>query len=195
MQNSLDTFFHYISKGIVFVPIIIIIIALIIKGTSGNKTQLIVKISPTITIIPITPTPSLWDEVKNSTIAASFNLTGPFTCKIKDSAKNMELEITKRQIYFSYVTNKENRKGLLQGDCVYTWNGLTYHGEKICGITPYLTLLESTSLSSLLSNPLLSNVIKGKENETTELLLSCVKKQVQNQNVFYIPTNVVFNSK
>jgi hypothetical protein len=195
MQNTFDTFFHYISKGIIFVPIIIIIIALIMKGTSNNKVQIVIVPSPTVIVVRATPTPSLWEEIKDSTIAASFNLTGPFSCNVKDSDKNMELEIASNQVYVSYVKNKESKKGLLQGDCFYSWNDLLSKGEKICGISPYLSLLESMSLQSLLSNPLLSSVIKGKEKDIVKLMLSCVKKPVLNRNVFYVPVNVVFSSK
>lgn len=195
MNNTLDNLFHYISKGIVFVPIVIILIAVIIKGTSTNKTQPAIILSPTPTVIQATPTPGIWDKIKESTIAASFNLTGSFTCKIKNEVKETELKISNKQAYVSYVKGQENKKGLLQGDCVYSWDGITYKGEKMCGITPYLSIIESMSLQSILSNPLLSNVINGKEKDIAELLNSCLKKPIINQNVFYVPTNVMFSSK
>ncbi len=92
----MDEFFSYVSKGVIIVPIIIVILSLIFKyNQSGSISKSLV---PTLM-----PTP-----VKINKLKIDFN--GPLYCQYKDGGQEYKVFIKDKKVTIETVTNGKLQK-------------------------------------------------------------------------------------
>lgn|GEM_PF-3597464 len=191
MKNDrLLTTFHYLSYGVIILPIIIILAAVVSKfyqkprPTTSSKI-VSPKINPPISIQP-TITPAAQVRI---------DFAGPWHCQ-KDG---VEISVKNRNIYASTSTDNY----LLQGDCLYIWGHKQYTGEKICGLSPYLSVLESIGQVGLINQQTLlktasdllgADQVASQADSFFNVLSSCQKQSVQD-SVFQLPRQVLFKNK
>lgn len=169
-NESLHSFFSYVSKAVLIIPIFILVISLFFKFSSPkNLTTNNLSIP---TVVPI-----IKSEFK-------FDLKGPIIC---DS-----LFIQDKKILFKNKTLNY----LLTGDCLYTWETGKSNGEKKCGLSNYVNMAENylgfLSIDGLINNDLIKDKIKNKDIDLTEVIKSCKKGDIKDKTIFEIPKNVIF---
>lgn len=186
-NKFLDEFFHYASKIILIIPIIIVIFALIIKFNEKkeegvNKSNQRILISPKISSKPTI-------NKKKS----SFNLKGPLVCQYSNKEASVSAFIKDKNIYAKIVKKNSQENFLVKGDCLYHWQEKQYTGEKICGIGQYLSLVASlpffdfSSLFKNVNDPLM------KELNLNQLISSCEEKKVDGE-IFQMPQEIIFKN-
>lgn len=91
----MDEFFTYVSKGVIIIPIVIVILSLIFKFNQNS--------SPVNKIIPtLTPTP-----VKINKLKIDFN--NPLYCKYKDGSQEYKLSIMDKKVTLETITNGKSQ--------------------------------------------------------------------------------------
>jgi len=175
-NESLHTFFSYVSKVVLIIPIFIVVASLFLKfnqpKTSTNLSNDLYKgqsrLTPTI--------------IKNNSI--KFDLKGPIVCD--------NLFILNKKILFKNKTTNY----LLNGDCLYTWERNKTEGSKKCQMTNYLNMAENflgfMSIDDLINNNLVKDKIKNKDIDLAGVIKSCKREEIKDKTVFEIPKKIIF---
>jgi len=172
-NDSLSTFFSFVSKAVLIIPIFILVISLFLKFSSPKN--LITDNSSTSTILPTIKT-----EFK-------FNLKGPIVC---DSLFIKDKKILLKNKSINY---------LLNGDCLYIWDTGKLNGEKKCGLSSYVSLAETyldfMSVDDLINNNLIKDKIKNKDIDLAKVVKSCRRGDIKDKTIFEIPKKILFTNK
>lgn len=203
--KQLDDFFHTVSRFIIIIPIILVVVAIFLKLVNDGSQQ---KGFKEYSLLP-TPTESqnLLDSLnpaKKSTPSAEFNLTGPLSCSFSSGETNTNAYVKDKKIHIKMEEKNIVSNYLLKGDCVYIWKNGNYSGEKICGISQQVAIVDGL-LSSGLLDP---NLVFGSLGKVFDLpnvgesqdvlksaMSSCKNEEPPNSVQFEIPKNVLFKNK
>jgi len=204
-QQSLDNLFHITSRFIIVLPIVIIIFGIILKLSSGSSQQ------KSFLEYNLTPTPiksqnflDSLNVLKKSSASARFNLTGPLSCPFSTETAAVNAYIKDKKIFIQMGEKNVVNNYLLNGDCVYIWKSGFYSGEKICGISQQVGIVESLLSSGFLDpNLIFSGLgqvfnlpnIGGSQDVLKSALSSCKNEEIPNSVQFEIPRNVLFKNK
>lgn len=203
-NGQLDDFFHLISRFIIIFPIVIVIFAVFLKfnyGKSQQKDFLKYEITPTPT-----KAQNLLDSLrdnKKATPSAKFNLIGPLNCSFASGKTQVKAFIKEKRISLIVENESETENYLLNGDCIYNWESGSYSGEKICGISGKLNMLEELLSSGLVDlnflisgfNQILNTTSTDKINLVESALNSCKSEPIPTSVKFEIPRSVLFRNK
>lgn len=173
--EELDSFFSFVSKAVIVIPIIIFVFSLFFKfATPKNSALLSNSVTPTVTPV-----------IQKNTI--KFDLKGPIVCDalfIQD----------KKVLFKNKLTNY-----LLNGDCLYIWESGKTNGEIKCGLSNNVKMAENFlayfSIDDLISNNLVKDLIKNKDINLGSVVKSCKRKAIKDNSIFNIPTKTLFKSK
>lgn len=168
--DDLFNFFSSLSKLIIFVPLVIIIIALIFKfNQPKNQTSLnVLPVLPNVTIAPTS------HQLK-------INLTGPYHCIYQDKTRSIEVYIKNKNILGLLKENKVEKKYLLSGDCLYHYDNRVLL-EKKCGLSTYITLGESLLNNGLIDLSTLTSQFPGLTGiDVNQVIKSCKKSDIKDQ--------------
>ncbi|MCX7881092.1 MAG: hypothetical protein N2482_01085 [Patescibacteria group bacterium] len=196
-KDNLFDIFHFLSKAILLVPIVIFILALFFKFNYSQRKTLISLPTPTIVLTP-TKTEKK-EEIK-------IDLKGPFVCEgeLNQISASVFIKDKKIKVILSKKEKKENH--LIVDDCYYSWDEGSFSGKRICGLKPAMSLVETMmslgvfSLQNLFDQLAnfggagLENTIATKEGQIKEFLHFCQKKEIEDK-VFQIPVNILFKNK
>jgi len=96
----MDDFFSYVSKGVIIVPIVIIVLSLLIKFNQKNQPPptAMTMLSPTIT-----PTPIVTNKI-------NLDLNGPLVCRYKNNNQEYYLFIKNKKISLEIKTGGQTKK-------------------------------------------------------------------------------------
>lgn len=207
-NKQLDDTFHIVSRLTIILPIVIIIFGIVLKFSAGSSQQ---KSSTPLSGISLIPTPTKTQNFldslsisKKSTTSAKFRLTGPLNCSFESDAATISAYIQDKKIYIETNREKEVQYYLLKGDCVYIWSKGNYSGEKICGISQQIAIIDGLLTSNLIDSTLLDGTINqilpnfsiGKSNDIlSSVLNSCKKEEIPGSILFDIPKNILFKNK
>lgn len=173
-NKELHTFFDYVSKAVIIIPIFVVVISLFFKFNQPKK-----QVNQTPTSIP---TISI---IKTNSF--KFDLKGPIVCD--------NLFIQNKNIYFK----NETTNYLLNGDCLYTWEVGKYSGQKKCGLSSYVGLAETylnfMSIEDLINNDLIKDKIKNKDVDLANIIKSCKREGIKDKTIFQIPKMILFTNK
>lgn len=169
---SLDSFFSYVSKAVIIIPIFIFVFSLFFKFNQ-SKTGL------------INQAPTAIPTIQNN--AFKFDLKGPLVC---DALFIHDKKILFKNKLINY---------LLNGDCLYIWETGKTNGEKKCGLTNYINIGENylgfLNINDLVNNNLVKDFIKDKNIDVMNVVKSCKKEEIRNGSIFEIPKKVLFSNK
>ena len=189
-----DDIFSVLSKLTILIPLVIIIVALVIKF--NNKTpnssllskQSLIKLSPTVK-------PNQNNNLK-------IDLIGPWKCDFNLNGSSVSAAIKNKKVFAQIEKNNAAEYYSLNGDCLYHWQAQKYSGDKKCGLSPLISMVElMTSFGGGLDIKTLSNSLlqMGIGNSTLnnfkniDLGKSCQKKEPP-LNIFVVPTNILFKN-
>lgn len=99
--DGFDSFFSYVSKAVIIIPIFVLIISLFLKFNSPKNSSLSLNLV-TPTTIQITQNNSF-----------KFNLNGPYHCIYKNNTQNFEAFIKNKNILLKVTQNNSEKKYLL----------------------------------------------------------------------------------
>lgn len=182
-----------VSKLGVYLPSLLLIIALIIVFTAPKKEakttpQILVQLTPTVT-----PTPA---------IKINLNLKGPFTCDYEVKGATISAFIKNKQIAADFVEASQESHFIYSKDCLYQWNTVNPNGSKQCGLSTAIDTVDMLSSFGLLDfGSILGMVptnLDGAQKEMSKntegiqkFLSTCVKKEPA-KDTFTIPVDRVF---
>ena len=141
---------------------------------------------------------------KKSSPEAQFNLTGPLTCSISKESTAVEAYVKDKKILIQMNEKNVLNNYLLNGDCVFIWKSGIYSGEKICGISQQVAIVEGLLSSGFLDPNLvfgsLGKVfdlpdIGGSQDVLKTAMSSCMNEEIPKSVQFEIPKNVLFKNK
>lgn len=196
MQNdSIYNIFHILSRIIAVFAIIILIIGLIIRFNQNKPTiqSFITNQKPTI---EIPSEKSITETI--STSAAELNLKGPFICNFSSPGATVSAFVKDNNAYGKLEQQTKTTLILLKGDCIYSWASSSIEGEKLCGLSPYISIFGKMPIANLLGNSQLLSLVGGfgiNQSMIPSILNSCKKEEINNERVFNLPKNVVFKEK
>lgn len=176
----MDDFFYYVSKLVIVIPIFLIISGIFLKFSQLNK-KTSIKIIPTPKNIFISPTPIRRE--------LNLDLKGPFVCEFSNNQSTISAFIKDKKIFVRKINYSEVDNFLLNNDCVYFWKEGKFTGEKYCGVSSYLSILET--FPSLLFN---FKNLGFEEFQFSEIKDFCQKKQIDNEKIFEIPVKILFKN-
>ena len=204
-QQNLDNYFYIASRFIIVVPIVVVIFGILLKLTGGDSQQKSFK-DYNVMLTPSISQNQL-DNInshKKATPSARLNFTGPFNCFFSANSATISAHIKDKKLYLEVDEKKVIQNYLLSGDCFYIWKKASYSGEKICGISQQVAIVEGL-LSSGLINPdlIFENLEKvlpispiGKSQEALKSALSsCNNAEIPSSVQLEIPKNVLFKNK
>jgi hypothetical protein len=182
-----------VSKLGVYLPSLLLIIALIIVFTAPKKDakttpQVLVQLTPTVT-----PSPA---------IKININLKGPFTCEYVTNTATVSAYIKNKQIVADFVEASQESHFLYKSDCLYQWNSLKPNGIKQCGLSTAVDTVDMLSSFGLLDfGSILGMVptnLDGAQKEMTKntsgiqkFMETCVKKEPPVEK-FNVPVDRIF---
>ncbi|MBI4226131.1 hypothetical protein HY612_03385 [Candidatus Roizmanbacteria bacterium] len=204
-NRQLDDIFHIVSRFTIIVPIIVVLFAIFLKFSSGGTRQKSF-IDYKLTITPIRSKKPLdgLNTSKKSSSSARFNLIGPLNCFFSTDTATISANIKDKKIYLRIDEKKEVQNYLLRDDCVYIWRKGNYSGEKICGISQQIGMIEGLLSSNFLDPSFIFGSLDqvlalssiGKSQDALKSVLnSCKKEEIQSLVQFDIPKNVLFRNK
>ncbi len=189
----MEDFFHFISRFVIVVPIIVVVAAIFIKFGSPDYKSYSVSL----------PTPTAKLAVSSANTNIKIDLKGPFICKFSSKDATISAFIKDKKISTKFVEKNLAQNYLLKDDCLYIWNEGSFSGEKTCGLTNYVNLAESLISSNLLDINTIFNYL-NKFGETPSLmknpvdlknlLNSCKKEEITDVKIFELPNNVLFKN-
>ena len=96
----MDEFFSYVSKGVIIIPIVIIVLSLLIKFNQNNQPSFktMTVISPTITA-----TPTIINKI-------NIDLNGPWVCRYKNNQQEYNLFIKNKKISLEIKADDQTKK-------------------------------------------------------------------------------------
>ncbi|KKP34471.1 MAG: hypothetical protein UR23_C0037G0012 [Candidatus Roizmanbacteria bacterium GW2011_GWA2_32_13] len=174
--DNLDSFFSFISKAIIVIPIFILIISLFLKFSSPKNSVTTLNSRLTPTEIPISQNNSF-----------KFDLKGPIVC---DDLFIKDKKVLLKNKLINY---------LLNGDCLYIWEEGKINGKKKCGLTNYVNMAENYlgffNINDLINNNLVKDSVKDQNIYLTNVVKSCKKGEIKNNFIFEVPLKVLFSNK
>lgn len=174
----LDDFFHIASKIIFILPVVMVVAALILKFnqkenySSSQKINTAAIISPTKKVV-ITP-------------AAIFDLNGPLVCHINEKQVSLSAYIKDKKIFAAKEEKDKIDYFLVKNDCLYWWQKGKYSGEKICGISSYLSYFEQISKFGFMGMEKL---------DLGSFIGNCKKEEIKDAKIFELPKDILFKNK
>ena len=183
-QSFLDQFFHYASRAIIIIPIVTVVIALILKFNNQDikKQTISEKILPSVK-----PTVQTKSSIK-------IDLQGPFICLFTTKEATISAYIQDKKIFAQNMDENGTKNFLLNGDCLYTWNLNGFSGEKKCGLSQYINTFEVLSSIGITNLDSIASIPATQEAAIKNLISSCKKEEIKNEDIFIIPNNILFKS-
>jgi len=157
-SDALDSFFSIGSKIIIFIPVLILILALVFKFNQSSN-----SITPTKNIA--TPTVKLTEKI-------NFDLKGPYKCFYKNNTMALNAFVKDNNALVNVVQKDKVQKYVLKGDCVYV------DGKKTCGLSTYISMATgflSSNTSMTMVNSIVGQKIGG-DIDIKAVLDSCQKE-------------------
>ncbi len=184
-DDPLYEFFHGFSRIFIVIPIVILIVGLFIRfNQNSQKNQSYIASKKTL--------PSAAPALTNKTTKltnAEINLKGPFVCQFSSKEATVSGYIKDNKAYGKIEKQSETTNVLLNDDCLYIWERVSYAGEKICGLKPYISMIGSLPLATVLGK---SSIIPIKTDMISSILNSCKKEEVRDEKIFEVPKGVKF---
>ena len=183
-----------VSKLGVYLPSILLIIAVILVFTAPRKDPKVQALKMAALTPTITPTP---------TIKININLKGPFTCNYTSATATVSAAIKNKQIAADFIEATQESHFIVRDDCVYIWDTKKPFGSKQCGLGTAIETVDFLSSMGLLDfgsilGMIPSNLQEGSQKDLAsnssgiqKFLETCVKKEPAT-NVFTVPTDRVF---
>lgn len=183
--------FSILSKLTIIIPLMVIVIALIIKfNVKTNNNSVGDKIRPTPTVKP------------NEANKIKIDFIGPWQCNFDLNNSSISASIKDRKIMARREEGNVVEYYFYKDDCLYSWQSQKYSGYKYCGLSSGVTIIETMAnfsggldLESLAKNLTQLGINNSLLNDfkTTDLNNKCQKKEFSEDN-FTVPTNVLFKN-
>lgn len=196
-KDDVFEIFSILSKAVIIVPIMVVFIGLIYRFNQSQNSPLPLRIEGL--------TGQAKPKIKNQATQTKINidLKGPLVCDGKIDNLIINAFIKDKKI--KAVLNQNNIKSnvLFNGDCYYRWQEGEYVGERVCGLSPFMSVAETmmnfgglnlNSITSQLAKLGLDQKIATNQAKITELVQSCKKKDIDTKT-FVVPNNILFKNK
>lgn len=154
--EPLDSFFSFGSKLIIFIPVLILIVAII--GRLNQTANTITSINNTIT-----PTVKPVEKI-------NFDTKGPYKCAYKNDKVSLTAYVKNNNALVNITQKGLTKKYLLMGDCIFVDN------QKTCGVSMYIPIAQGLLNSNIsMVNTVVSQKI-GADINVKSVLDSCKKE-------------------
>lgn len=174
MNATLDSFFKLVSKYILVVPFLIILLGLIVRF--GFKDSVLQK-----TPVKVIPTPTVGVQVN------IFDLAGPLVCSGKIDQGTYNVYVVNSTGSATLQMKDKKIELRLFNNCIYYWTAGQIRGTKICGVSSYLSIMQSSPfIGQMLIKGLPGNL------DMTKATNSC-SKIMQSEGPLGVPDSIQFS--
>lgn len=222
--------FHHFSRYVIFVPLIVVVGAVLLQLYQQYVVEPRERIRELQSQLQ-TPTPvptadpmqgseldlleslfqngsmmqGLSQEAGDATSSAGvIDLEGPLTCSyIEDDGTQLEAYVQNNKAYAQLHNPGDIDNLLFVDDCIYKWKEGQTQGDQLCGVSSYLSLMQTFSMFDSSGGgqqdvfallPQLGLNIASDEASLQELRESCVESPVD-ESVFTQPIGVIFTEQ
>jgi hypothetical protein len=196
-HSPVSRILHTLSQAVIIIPVIVIILALVVKedkGASQNLSELEQR-AQLLAALTTTPAPLVTPQGMNQ---KSIDLKGPYICNYVDGDTSFKAQIKNEQIYAEIIDKNDTTYFLLKGDCIHKWVKSGKEGEKICEVSQFITLFETLAEYGVLDTNNIMGAfpeLKPSSGVTPPSLKTfsqtCKKEEVKDA-VFAVPTTITF---
>ncbi len=193
-NDSLLEIFSILSKAIIIIPVIVVLLALFFRFNKKPRQNLRYFSPPSPTITP-KPT-NVFNPIK-------FNLKGPIVCQGEINGASASAFIKDKKIRIIFQNKGDRENILVSGDCFYNWDEGEFSGQKMCGLSPVLSIVETMAsfgglnfelLFNQLKNLGVSNKVASDQAKVNQLVKTCREEKID-ERLFKIPTNILFKNR
>jgi hypothetical protein len=186
-----DRLLNFTSRFVIIVPLFVIIIALIFKPFQKEYKKELIILTPTT------------QNAKNTFNFKNIDLNKEYVCDFKTKEATQTAYIKNKKVFIESINKNEINYFLLSGDCLFNWDKDEFSGEKICGLSSYISTAEKLLNTGLIDiNTLIKNLKESgnsfSSNNTSNFDLkdlSCKSSTVNKDISFEVPTNILFKIK
>lgn len=133
-----------VSKLGIYLPTIILVIALVIAFTAPKKDMKKLALQEASVLTPTSiPTPTI-------SIKINLNLRGPFVCQYEAKTSTISASIKNKQIAADFVEATQSSHFIVRDGCLYSWNSQEFAGSKQCGMGTAIDTIDFLSSMGLL---------------------------------------------
>lgn len=182
-----DKTLFYVSRIVIVVPIVIILATFFLKVLKKDYSSVPTVISPT----PISSSqPSYLDALKK------IDLNGSYICHSDTGSATQSAYLQAKKLYVENQKLNQIKYYLYKDDCLYLWEKNIYSGQKICGLSAYINLLQIVPVQSLVNPQTASDYLQSIGiSDINGLINSCKKREIKDTAIFEIPRNILFKNK
>jgi len=194
-HDSIHNFFQSFSRVVIIFPVVIVFIAILLKIFQSDAGVIKSKITPTITqsaLPSIVPSNNIMD------------LKGPSTCLFQSKEASWSAFIQNRMVLAVANEKTKTTYHLLKDDCLYIWEKQKYSGEKMCGISQFLSIgeglfnsgfMNENMFGMLLSQSKINLPLPFQFKDIQKIISTCKQSGVFPLSQFELPNKVLFKSK
>lgn len=190
-----------IGKLVIILPLAIIVLAVFFKFQqtmsflSQKNTQTSIRATPAN---PISPSP--FTQPTPTSTSIKITLDGPISCNYAENKQSIKAFVKNKKISIQMFKD-HGENVVVNGDCAYKWESNSSTGEKMCGMTQYISLFEMVAamndggvdVKTILSMFQSSDTQpQGFSNTFIEKAAATCQKVTVNDSVFAIPTRIQF---
>ncbi len=186
-----DKVLFYFSRIAIIVPLVVVVLALVFKLLQANysTTNQNTFAAASTAISP----PDYLSLLKK------IDLNSNYICHSNTNNATQSAYLQDKKFFLEDEQLNKTKYYLYNDGCLYVWQKSQLSGDKICGLAPYVGMLQNISLLNFI-NPqdllsLLGVDLSAKQEEISVLVNSCKKKDVKDISLFVIPKNVIFKDK
>lgn len=198
-ENFLDKFIYNFSRVAILIPILFIVMGVSMKVMGFNFA------TPQSALAQITPTPAFTASDNNifSNVSAGetkIDLKGPLICSGTFNAITADVKIKDYSIAATLIADNRTRNIIVEGDCLYHWFSNTKTGQKMCGISQYMPMINLLSQFNMLDIktifsliPNMNTPVSLDDNDAQQLAQSCAPGEITD-SVFNVPAGITFSN-
>ncbi|MDO8497439.1 MAG: hypothetical protein Q7S61_02735 [bacterium] len=202
-STFLDQLFHVLSKFVIIVPVLIILFVLVTKGAGVLNLHSVQKKEVPTPSPSSSPNVPLLSPTVVSSEKISLSLSGPLVCHYDSSTATVSAKIKNKKIAAELQKEKQVDNVVVNGDCLYHWKKGTIVGEKICGISSMLSIVDMLSSSGLMDPKSIVGLmgggsqIQGIDADTfsSENISRMCHKEDIGEDSFIVPSFIRFTDK
>lgn len=188
-QFTMDEIFHILSRVIIVFAGVVLLVGVIIRFNQNKPRNQSDEINTTS--VKLLPTQG---QIKIATKASELNLNGPLVCNFSSPESTLSAYIKDKKIKGEMKVNLITNNFLINGDCVYIWQQGKFTGNKVCGISKYVGLVENFSWLGL-PNFKNQSIFPINTSDLNKLIDSCQQKDIKDLSILDIPNNILFKNE
>lgn len=188
---------EFITRFVIFVPLIILLFSLLFKSNNPKKAVLNSQLTPTL-ILKQTEAQTASNIPKVNKNNVKLDLYGPYRCVYKTEQSTIDVSVRNKHIAVLYETGSSLTHVVVTDTCGYKWDEGSTKGDKMCNISQYMSIVEMLSSMNILKFDsilsMVNQVAPGSSIDSSMMsaVTDTCKKEDISEAIFTIPQSISF---